>query len=130
MTMNNLPNVAPKYGTQLVTVTQTLTDMECLEVPSPAASKFMSSLLQEATSIHLDESQTQQLDQVLKNQPAKSGLGELNAALVRYEALAPFRTALLKASNQGRFGALFEGADSAENIVGQAQTHVFLKDTE
>lgn len=92
--------------------------------------KLLSSVLQKASGVHLDESQTQQLDQVLKSLPAKSGLGELDAALVGYDALAAFRTALQEARDQGRYGALFDGADNAENILGQATTHVFLKETQ
>lgn len=99
-------------------------------IEDPKHVQFLSSVLQKATGVFLDESQTQQLDQVLKNLPAKSGFGELDAALVGYEALAAFRTALQEASNQGRYGALFDGAESAQEIVGQAQTHVFLNDTQ
>lgn len=92
-------------------------------------SQFLSSVLQAATDVHLDESQAQQLDQVLKNLPAKSGLGELDGALEGHEALAPFRTALRDLRDQGRYGAFFDGTESAENIIGQATTRVFLKDT-
>lgn len=92
--------------------------------------QFLSGVLQKAAGVHLDDSQAQQFDQVLKSLPDNSGLNELDAALVGYEALAPFRTALQEVRDQGRYGALFDVAENAENIVGQATTHVFLKDTQ
>lgn len=91
--------------------------------------QFLSGVLQKATDVQLDESQAQQLDEVLKSLLAKSGFGELDAALDGHEALAPLRTALREVRNQGHFGALFDGTESAENIVSQSTTHVYLKQT-
>ena len=101
-----------------------------MSIEDPKQVQFLSSVLQKATGVRLGESQTQQLDQVLKNLPAKAGFGDLDAALVGYKALAPLRTALQEARDQGRYGALFDGAESAENIVSQAATNLFLKDTQ
>ncbi|WP_409286877.1 hypothetical protein [Pseudomonas guariconensis] len=73
--------------------------------------QFLSSVLQQATDVRLDEPQAQRLDQVLRNLPAKSGLGALDAALEGNDALAPFGTAVKRLRDHGRYGALFDGTE-------------------
>lgn len=89
--------------------------------------QFLSSALQKVTGTHLNELQLWQLKQVLCILPTRSGLGELDAALVGYEELSPFRRALQEIAGQGAYGGLFDLSENAANIVSQASTHVLLK---
>lgn len=69
---------------------------------------YLSELLQSTTDVALDDSQEQQLDQVLSTLPLKAGIADLVEAMAGLEQLANLRVALQETSDKRRYAAFFD----------------------